>query len=104
MKLTKNLNLMMLTLFAAALMVFIPDLSIADDPLGDKLCNVAGWMTGTTGMTICMGAVIFVGVGAFFGKITWGVCLMTCAGIVCIVGSAEIVTAIDPEATGCGGV
>lgn len=62
--------------------------------LANALCNVAGWFQGGVGQAIASLAIIFLGISAFFGKVTWGTALLFAAGIFAIFGSADIVQAI----------
>lgn len=82
---------------AGALMV-MPELAYADggtDPLSEPLCAIANWFTGDTGTAIATVAIIFLGIAAFFGKVTWGLALMFGVGVFAIFGAADIVSAID---------
>lgn len=71
--------------------------------IGEALCTIVDWFTaGSVGSAVASLAVIFLGIGAFFGKVTWGMAVMFAAGIFAIFGSAEIVEAITGGAgAGC---
>ena len=75
--------------------------------IGDALCTIVGWFTdGGVGSAVASLAVIFLGIGAFFGKVTWGMALMFACGIFAIFGSASIVNAITGDVgfgQACGG-
>jgi len=62
--------------------------------IANALCNIAGWFQGGVGQAIASLAIIFLGISAFFGKVTWGTALMFACGIFAIFGSADIVKAI----------
>ena len=85
------------------LIAFVPEVAAADDPLSEPLCAVAEWFSGGTGKAIATVAIIFLGIAAFFGKVTWGLALMFAVGIFAIFGSADIIAAIseDGEAAAC---
>lgn len=90
-------QMMMLTLCAAFAFAIMPDLAAAasvNDVFKDTLCGIAGWFTSGTGKAIATIAVIFLGIAAFFGKVTWGLALMFAVGIFAIFGASEIVNAV----------
>ncbi len=94
----KNLSTIALSLAAAGVITMIPEVATAnDDPLSDPLCTIAEWFSGGTGKAIATVAIIFLGIAAFFGKVTWGLALMFAVGIFAIFGSADIVAAISDE-------
>lgn len=62
--------------------------------IANALCNIAGWFQGGVGQAIASLAIIFLGISAFFGKVTWGTALLFAVGIFAIFGSADIVKAI----------
>lgn len=100
----KNLSVWLLSLAAAGVITFIPEVAFADDdPLSEPLCAISEWFSGGTGKAIATVAIIFLGIAAFFGKVTWGLALMFAVGIFAIFGSADIVAAIsdDGEAAQC---
>ena len=61
--------------------------------VGVKLCQIVRAITGRIGRAIATIAVIFLGFGAFFGKVTWGLAVAVAIGIFAIFGAASIVTA-----------
>ena len=60
--------------------------------VGAKLCTVVQAVTGRIGRAIATIAVVFLGIGAFFGKVTWGLAVAVSIGIFAIFGAATIVT------------
>lgn len=108
MKSRDSIKTLVVTLFAAAITVMIPEMSLAatgnGDPsgIGKALCGIADWFQGDTGRAVATIAIIFLGIAAFFGKVTWGLALMFAVGIFAIFGASEIVNAISPEGEGCG--
>ncbi|MCP5361172.1 MAG: TrbC/VirB2 family protein [Hyphomicrobiales bacterium] len=69
--------------------------------IGGGLCNVIGNLTGNVGAAIATLAVFILGVGAFFGKVNWGLAVMVAVGIAAIFGAASIVGTVDSSAAGC---
>ena len=63
--------------------------------IGEALCTIVNWFSaGSVGSAIASLAVIFLGIGAFFGKVTWGMAIMFAAGIFAIFGAENIVGAL----------
>src|SRR4051812_7700784 len=90
-------QILALTLCAAFAFTLVPDATFAkdvNDVFQDTLCGIAGWFTSGTGKAIATIAVIFLGIAAFFGKVTWGLALMFAVGIFAIFGASEIVNAV----------
>ncbi|MCP5361173.1 MAG: TrbC/VirB2 family protein [Hyphomicrobiales bacterium] len=69
--------------------------------VGGGLCNVISNLTGNVGAAIATLAVFILGVGAFFGKVNWGLAVMVAVGIAAIFGAASIVGTVDQSAGGC---
>lgn len=67
--------------------------AVTDDfgKVGARLCNIVAAITGKIGRAIATIAVIFLGFGAFFGKVTWGLAVAVAIGIFAIFGAATIV-------------
>lgn len=65
----------------------------ADDSsvIGDLLCNVAGWFTGSVGKGIATLAIIVIGIGALMGKVSWGMAIIVGLGVAVIFGAPTIV-------------
>ena len=96
-----NRSLWLLSLAAAGVITMIPDLAAAsDDPLSEPLCQISAWFSGGTGKAIATVAIIFLGIAAFFGKVTWGLALMFAVGIFAIFGATDIIDAIADSADG----
>ena len=66
--------------------------------IGDLLCKVAGWFTGTVGQGIATLAVIVLGIGALFGKVSQGMAITTMVGISVIFGAPDIVYDLTGQA------
>lgn len=69
--------------------------------VGARLCNIVAAITGKIGRAIATIAVIFLGFGAFFGKVTWGLAVAVAIGIFAIFGAATIVTQFGGSGTTC---
>lgn len=101
MKISNQSLLTLAVIFAAAVVLTcLPDLALAADPIGKKLCDIAGWFKSSTGRGIATIAIVVLGISAFFGKVTWGMALMFAIGIFAIFGSSEIIAAVS-SGTGC---
>lgn len=99
----ENIKTYSAAIAGAAVATMIPEVSLAEQsPFADELCTISNWFTGDTGGAIATVAIIFLGIAAFFGKVTWGLALMFAVGIFAIFGSAEIVSAIS-DGDGCVG-
>jgi type IV secretory pathway VirB2 component (pilin) len=66
--------------------------------IGNLLCNVAFWFTGTVGQGIATLSVIVLGIGALFGKVSQGMAITTMVGIAVIFGAPQIVTELTGQA------
>ena len=104
----KAYQMLAASMVAAVAINMIPDASHADvsDVFSNTLCGVVSWFTGRTGKAVATMAVIFLGIAAFFGKVTWGLALMFAVGIFAIFGAASIVNAVssgeaDSSGTSC---
>jgi len=83
-------NICLAFLFGVAIMM-LPEAVYAGDTIGDVLCEVVGWFTGTTGKGIATLAIIVVGVGALMGKVSWGMAIIVAIGVAVIFGAPTIV-------------
>jgi type IV secretory pathway VirB2 component (pilin) len=59
--------------------------------VGAKLCQIVSAITGRVGRAIATIAVVFLGIGAFFGKVTWGLAVAVSVGIFAIFGAGTII-------------
>jgi len=69
--------------------------------LGDLLCGVAGWFTGSVGKGIATLAIIVIGVGALMGKVSWGMAIIVGLGVAVIFGAPSIVNELAGGAGNC---
>jgi len=68
--------------------------------IADSLCKVVGWFIyGDFGKAIASFTIVFLGMQAFFGKLSWSTTIIFTVGIITIFAAQEIVEAI----TGFGG-
>jgi type IV secretory pathway VirB2 component (pilin) len=66
--------------------------SYGGGPIADVLCQVANWFRGSIGQGIATLAIITLGIGALFGKVSHGMALTVMVGIATIFGAQNIVT------------
>ena len=59
--------------------------------IGTVLCNVVSWFTGEVGRALAMIGVLVVGMGALFGRASWGMAAMVIIGIGLVFGSVSVV-------------
>jgi type IV secretion system protein VirB2 len=85
---------------AMALVLFVPELASADNPIGETLCAVVEWFTGTVGGGIATLAVIIIGIGALMGKVSWGMAIIVGLGVAVIFGAAPLIEALQPVEAG----
>jgi len=88
----------------SALVLLAPEMASAaglEDTVGRGLCNIVQALRGTVGRGIATLAVLFLGIGAFFGKVNWGLAVMVGIGIAAIFGAAAIVDTVG-GVEGCG--
>lgn len=128
MGLMTNINIYLIAITAAFVAAVIPEMahaSVVDGLTGSgefnlgglsigfgeeaggiaaALCQIVSWFQGGVGQSIASLAIIFLGISAFFGKVTWGTALLFAAGVFAIFGSSEIVSAITGgRGNGCCG-
>ena len=69
----------------------MPSEALAGDTIGNLLCGVADWFTGTVGQGIATLAIIVIGIGALMGKVSWGMAIIVGIGVAVIFGAPTIV-------------
>ncbi len=79
-------------IFALALIAAIaPNDALAlNTTIGGRVCYITQAMTGNIGRGIATLGVVFLGIGAFFGKVNWGLAIMVAIGIAGIFGASAI--------------
>ena len=90
------------TICLAFATTLLPDMAAAG--FDKALCNVLGFVNGTPAKVLGTLAIVFLGVGAFFGKVNWGTALLVAIGIAAIYGAGTIVTKISQGVIGAGAV
>ena len=85
----------------SALVLMLPEASFANnDPITNTVCKIVNQLTGLVGRGIATVAVVFVGIGLFLGKMSWGLAIAVGIGIGAIFGAAQIVSLLDEGNTG----
>ncbi|MBQ4874731.1 MAG: TrbC/VirB2 family protein [Rickettsiaceae bacterium H1] len=89
------------TLLFISTFLLIPDLLFAgktptttpgsDNAIRKVICNIVVQLTGPIGQGISTIAIIFIGIGLFMGKISWGLALGITIGIAMLFGAQTIV-------------
>lgn len=69
------------------------------DTLGNLLCGVADWFTGSVGKGIATLAIIVIGIGALMGKVSWGMAIIVGLGVAVIFGAPQIVNELGSTAS-----
>ena len=89
-----------------ALLFLVPDLLLAtrsttsnNNAIVTVICNVVKQLTGPIGQAVSTVAVIFIGIGLFMGKISWGLALGIAIGMAMLFGAENIVTWISGSKT-----
>lgn len=87
----------------ATVFMMLPEMSYATTgtPIGDTLCVVVNELTGKIGRGIATLGVIFLGIGLFVGKLSWGLAVAIAIGIGGIFGAEQIVTWLGGGDGGC---
>jgi type IV secretory pathway VirB2 component (pilin) len=95
-------NFLMLTLAVAAMLV--PEASFAGGlaTLGTRMCSLYHCiLSGSLLTVIATVGIFFLGIGAFFGKVNWGLVIIIALGIVVITGAMGIAEMFVEGGTGC---
>ncbi len=91
-------NFLMLAL--AALTIIVPQSSFALSSVGDTVCAIYTCIVSSNMLTlIATVGIFFLGIGAFFGKVNWGLVIIIALGIVIIVGAMTIATKLTATNT-----
>ncbi|NDF11567.1 MAG: hypothetical protein EB060_01960 [Proteobacteria bacterium] len=111
MKVVFNQNLiyrLVVSLVLSAL-VLMPEMAFAqtagtgdlDTVTGAKMCLIVKALTGQTGRAIATVGIIILGIGAFFGKVNWGLAILVAVGVIAIFAAASIVGAMGAGGSTC---
>ncbi|MBI1328153.1 MAG: conjugal transfer protein TrbC [Alphaproteobacteria bacterium] len=93
-----------LTALALAVVALLPEAALAaslETTVSDGLCIIVEALQGEVGKAIATIAVLILGIGAFFGKVNWGIAIMFAVGIVAIFGAAEIAAEFADGSSSC---
>jgi type IV secretory pathway VirB2 component (pilin) len=104
LKINKKLIYSIMASFLMTVLIISPEAAFANalsTTISNGLCVVVEALTGEVGQAIATLAVLFLGIGAFFGKVNWGLALMFASGIVAIFGAASIAGAFGSGGSGC---
>ncbi len=88
-------NMLMLAIAVAAMLV--PQASFASGlgSVGSTVCEVYNCIVDSNLLTIIATVgIFFLGIGAFFGKVNWGLVIIIAIGIVVIVGAMSIASSL----------
>ncbi len=89
-----NVKAVFVLLFVAASPVFANTFATTLQPVTDALNSFACFLQKDWAVAIAVIAIVMMALGAFFGKITWGVVLTVLVALVFIFGAAQIVVNI----------
>ncbi len=87
-----------------ALSLLLPANAFAQSPMAAVLYSVVGIIYGNFGRAISTLAVISLGIGALFGKISWTTALTVAVGIGVLFGAVNFVSLASAYITGVGTV
>ena len=85
-----------LILLLAVSALLLPEITLAggtglEKTVGSGLCRIAGAMQGTVGRGLATISILILGIGAFFGKVNWGLAVLVGVGIAGIFGAVAII-------------
>ena len=95
----RNTQLFFWLLFCILCIYLIPEAlyatstttTAAPNAIFTVVCNVVAQLTGPIGQAVSTIAVIFIGIGLFMGKISWGLALGIAIGMALLFGAENIV-------------
>jgi type IV secretory pathway VirB2 component (pilin) len=72
------------------------------NPVGSAYCSLVNWFNGPFGKALATIAIIIIGIGALYGKVSWGLAMLAGIGIALIFGGTTIVAALGgPGSADC---
>jgi type IV secretory pathway VirB2 component (pilin) len=85
------------TVLALAIIVSaLPELAMAKGQLASKICAVYNcYLSSDLVLVIATLGIFFLGIGAFFGKVNWGLVIIVVIGIIVIAGAMQLASAIS---------
>ena len=91
---TFNFSQKLVAAFFAVLVVLMPELADASTGANNfnvKICKIiVCFLSNSTILMLATIAIIFLGIGAFFGKVNWGLAVTVAIGIILIAGAGQI--------------
>jgi len=84
----------------AAVIVCLPEIAHAASIAG-VLCSVVNIILGSMGRALATLAIIFIGVGATLGKVSWGMAITVAVGISVMLGAPSVLFALTGLVSGC---
>jgi type IV secretory pathway VirB2 component (pilin) len=84
----------LLTLALMAAVMLLPYAAVAAN-MDTFICNAVSFVTGSVGKAIATVAILILGIGAFFGKVTWGLAVLVAIGMGGVFGAASVVNAVS---------
>ncbi len=89
-------------LYVALALALVPHSALANifsNNVGDVVCQILVLATGQVARAVGVIGILFLGIGAFFGKVNWGLVIMVGVGVAGIFGAATIAEAIADATT-----
>ena len=87
--------------YALVLSVLFTSNAYAGTAMADVLCLVVGWMQGNLGSGLATIGVSVVGVGAIFGKVSWGLAITVGIGVTLMFKAAAILYGVGINVASC---
>ena len=84
----------------ASAIVLLPESAHAASIAG-VLCSVVNIILGSMGRALATLAIIFIGVGATLGKVSWGMAITVAVGISVMLGAPSVLFALTGLVSGC---
>ncbi|SPR07311.1 Uncharacterised protein [Orientia tsutsugamushi str. Gilliam] len=82
--------LLMLCFFVLLLSSSIVSAQEVTDPIGEKLCNIVGILSGKTTKALCLVAIVVLGITTFMGKVNMSTAVITICAIIITTQSAKV--------------
>ncbi|MBQ4875098.1 MAG: TrbC/VirB2 family protein [Rickettsiaceae bacterium H1] len=105
-------NRIFYSLLIISISILLPDIMFAtgsvttpsaqqQGDIAETICRVIQQLTGPIGQAISTVAVIFIGIGLFMGKISWGLALGIAAGMGMLFGAQNVVQWVSGQSVSC---
>ena len=69
--------------------------------MSDVLCLIVGWFNGNLGAGLATIAISAVGIGAIFGKMTWGLALTVGVGVSVMFSATTLISTVFEVSSPC---